>query len=71
MIQHGSNQLALAPSGLILGFNLTALVTICSALGYSEQTLIHLLPHVEAGLKDALKENGSSNSEPDDPDSGH
>jgi hypothetical protein len=63
VIQRGSGQLRLHPSGQILGFDLSALVSIAEALGYDAQALLLLFHYAERGILQAVKHHGDSDHE--------
>ena len=55
MLTRCSGQLRLAPNGTcVLGLDLTAALSIGTALGYDRHALAELLPAGEAGLVSAL-----------------
>lgn len=43
-------QVRLAPSGMVIGFDLAAVLTLGTALGYDERALAELLPAIELGM---------------------
>ena len=71
IILTGGYQLRLFPNGAIIGFDIGSLILICESFGYDTQALIHLIPRIEAGLRQAIKQHGDSNAEHFDSDSGH
>lgn len=63
VILRGGNQLRLSSKGVILGFDITALTAIASALGYDTSILLQLFHHAECGLLQAIKEHGDNHHE--------
>ena len=64
MIQRGGSVLKYYPSGAIAGFDVPTIMSMTQALGYDTQALCRLLDFAEAGLREAVKNNGdSSNTE--------
>ncbi|MBK8211483.1 MAG: hypothetical protein IPK78_17575 [Rhodospirillales bacterium] len=52
-----SGQLRLAPNGsVVIGLDLTAAMTLATALGYDARSVAELLPAAEAGLITALND---------------
>lgn len=71
VILRGCGQLRISPAGRVVGFDLPALLTICTALGYDAQALMLLFHFAESGLKQAVRNHGdSSNEECVDPPDG-
>ncbi len=64
MIQRGSGQLRLGPRASVLGFDIQALLTIATALGYEPQPLLHLFHYAEYGLQQAIQNHGSNRDDP-------
>jgi hypothetical protein len=58
------------PSGAIAGFEIPTIMSMTQALGYDSQALLLLLEYAESGLREAVKNNGDSNTEHFNPDSG-
>ena len=63
MIQRGGSVLKYYPSGAIAGFDVPTTLSIAEALGYDSQALLLLLEYAESGLREAVKNNGDSNTE--------
>ena len=59
------------PSGLVAGLEYPTIMSIAEALGYNRQALLFLLEFAEAGLREAVKKHGNSNTEHFSPDSGN
>jgi hypothetical protein len=55
-------QLRLAPSGLVVGIDLSTALSLASARGYDLPVLSELLPAAEAGLIEALCGEGNRSS---------
>ncbi|MEQ1788834.1 MAG: hypothetical protein ABL857_00170 [Rickettsiales bacterium] len=51
------------PNGKVAGFCIPTILNICTALGYDQRVLLHLLDYGELGLFEAIKKHGNSNSE--------
>lgn len=64
MIQRGAGQLRLGPRASVLGFDIQALLTIATALGYEPQPLLHLFHYAETGLQQAIQSHGSNRDDP-------
>ena len=65
-----SGQFKLYPSGKIAGFDIPTILSVTHVLGYEPRALLLLLDYAEAGLREAIRNHGNSNSEHFDQDSG-
>lgn len=54
----------LGPRATVLGFDIQALLTIATALGYAPQPLLHLFHYAEYGLQQAIQHHGSTRDDP-------
>ena len=50
MILRGGRQMRTGMNGMPLGYDLPALVTMASSLGYDERAVIYLFHHAERGM---------------------
>ncbi len=50
MAERCRGQLRVAPSGVVIGFDLPAALTVGTALGYDGKALAELLPAIETGM---------------------
>ncbi len=60
VVLRGANQLRVGTGGIVLGFDIEALVTLASAIGYDAAPLLLLFHHAEDGLHQAIKQHGDS-----------
>lgn len=56
VIQRGAGQLRHGPHAAVLGFDIQALVSISTALGYDPHPLLHLFHYAELGLQQAIQQ---------------
>ena len=59
----GSSQLRIGINGMVLGFDLEALVTIACALNYDTNAFLHLFHHAERGMMAGRYTHGNRNDE--------
>ncbi len=63
VILRAGNQLRVGRNGIILGFDITALAAIATALGYDPRILLQLFHYAESGLHQAIKNHGNQHHE--------
>ncbi len=61
---------ARSPGGDVSGFDIPTILGVTDALGYDRQAMMRLLEYAEAGLHEAIRDHGNSNTKHFDSDSG-
>jgi hypothetical protein len=57
-LERYSNIFSFYPNGEISGFSTSSILKIAKVLGYSQQSILLLLPYAEQGLMEAIKDKG-------------
>ena len=70
MILRGGAVLKFTSSGAVAGFDYPTILSITEALGHDTHAMLRLFDYAQTGLREAVKNNGNSNTEHINPHSG-